>query len=52
MRSSLECTTDDPELMNTIALLKREEEQDTLGTLPVRGKLTHYRALFTLEVSS
>ena len=32
-----------PELMNTIALLKREEEQDTLGTLPVRGKLTHYR---------
>ena len=30
------------ELMNTIALLKREEEQDTLGTLPVRGKLTHY----------
>jgi len=31
-----------PELMNTIALLKREEEQDPLGTPPVRGKLTHY----------
>ena len=26
-----------PELMDTIALSKREEEQDILGTLPVRG---------------
>jgi len=32
-----------PELMNTIALLKREEERDTLRPFPVRGKLTHYQ---------
>jgi len=31
-----------PEPMNAIALLKREEEQDTLGIPPVQGKLTHY----------
>ena len=38
-----------PELMNTVALLKREEEQDTLGTLFVRGKLTHYPRAFCLD---
>jgi len=29
--------------MNAIALLKREEEQATLGTPPAGGKLTHYQ---------
>jgi hypothetical protein len=32
-----------PGPMNTIALLKREEEEATLGTPLARGKLTHYR---------
>jgi len=31
--------------MNEIALLKREEEQDILGSLPVPAKLTHNQLL-------
>ncbi len=30
--------------MDVIALLKREEEQATLGTLLTGGKLTHYHS--------
>jgi hypothetical protein len=36
-----------PGPMNRIALLKREEEEATLGTPLARGKLTHYPAALT-----
>ncbi len=43
MRSSVEPTTDDPaDLYDAFALVKREEEQVTLGTLSGDRKLNHY----------
>ncbi len=44
MRSSVKPTADDPaDLYDAIALVKREEEQATLGTLSGDRKLSHYR---------
>ncbi len=44
MRSSVEPITDDPaDLYYAIALVNREEEQTTLGTLSGDRKLNHYQ---------
>ncbi len=44
MRSPVEPATDDPaDLYDAIALVKREEEQTTLGTLSGDRKLNHYQ---------